>query len=68
MRVQSGLNPVDWKPMPVIGQGVREIGVRYRSQYRVFYIAEFSDAIYVLSAFIKKTQRTPKAEIDLARQ
>ena len=68
MKVQGGLNPVDWKPMPSVGQGVREIRDRYRSHYRVFYIAEFSDPIYVLSAFIKKTQRTPKAEINLARQ
>ena len=45
MRVQSGLNPIDWKPMPSIGQGVREIRVQYRGQYRVFYIAKFDEAI-----------------------
>ena len=68
MRIQSGLDPIDWKPMPSIGQGVREIRVQYRGQYRVFYIAKFDEAIYVRSAFINKTQRTPKSEIDLAKQ
>ena len=68
MRVQQGEDPVDWKPMQSVGQGVREIRVRYRGEYRVFYIATFDKAIYVLSAFIKKTRRTPKKEIDLARQ
>ena len=67
-RLQEGLLPKKWKPMPSIGQGVREIRVQYRGQYRVFYIAKFDEAIYVLSAFIKKTQRTPKSEIDLAKQ
>lgn len=68
MRVQDGLNPLDWKPMASVGTGVREIRVQYRGQYRVFYIATFEEAVYVLSAFHKKTQRTPKAEIDLAKK
>lgn len=68
MRVQSGLAPLDSKPMQTIGRGVREIRVQYRGQYRVFYIASFDEAVYVLSAYIKKTQRAPKTEIDLAKQ
>ncbi|MCZ6658479.1 MAG: type II toxin-antitoxin system RelE/ParE family toxin [Gammaproteobacteria bacterium] len=68
MRVQSGLTPMDSKPMQSIGPGVREIRVQYRNQYRVLYIASFDEAVYVLGAFIKKTQRTPKTEIDLAKQ
>jgi phage-related protein len=67
MRVQSGLDPVDWKPMTSVGKGAREIRVQYRGQYRVIYIAKFEEAVYVLSAFQKKTQRTPKSEIELAR-
>jgi phage-related protein len=27
-RVQQGLDPSDWKPMPAIGAGVREIRIR----------------------------------------
>ena len=68
MRIQSGMNPIDWKPVRSVGQGVREIRVQYRGQYRVFYTAKFAESIYVLSAFIKKTQRTPKAEIQLAKR
>jgi phage-related protein len=26
--VQEGMDPDDWKPMPTVGAGVREIGVR----------------------------------------
>ena len=36
--------------------------------FRVIYVAKFSEAIYVLHAFQKKAQKTPKAEIELARK
>jgi len=68
MTVQYGGEPNDFKPMPTVGAGVYEI--RYRDvqngAFRVVYVAKFSDAIYVLHAFQKKTQKTPKADIDLA--
>ena len=67
MAVQSGYDPSDWKPMNNIGQGVREIRVQYEGQYRVIYIAKFSESIYVLHAFRKKTQRTSRQDMDLAR-
>jgi phage-related protein len=55
--------------MQAIGRGVREIRVRDRSgAFRVVYLATLSDRIVVLHAFQKKTQRTPKYEIDLAAQ
>ena len=67
MAIQSGYDPSDWKPMNSIGQGVREIRVQYEGQYRVIYIAKFSESIYVLHAFRKKTQRTSRQDMDLAR-
>ena len=67
MAVQSGYEPSDWKPMSSIGPGVREIRVQYEGQYRIIYIAKFSESIYVLHAFRKKTQRTSRQDIDLAR-
>ncbi len=68
-RVQEGLEPTDCKPMPSIGLGVSEIRVREDSgAFRVIYVAKFSEAIYVLHAFQKKAQKTPKAEIELARK
>ena len=67
MAVQSGYDPSDWKPMNNIGQGVREIRVQFEGQYRVIYITKFRESIYILHAFRKKTQRTSRQDIDLAR-
>jgi phage-related protein len=64
--VQSGLDPKDWKPMPSVGADVNEIRIQAGGQWRVLYVAKFTDAVYVLHAFGKKTQRTAKADIDLA--
>ena len=68
-RVQHGLQPDDFKPMPSIGKGVEEIRVRDDTgAYRVIYTARLADAVYVLHAFQKKTQATSKRDIDLAKQ
>lgn len=67
-RVQHGLEPTDWKPMPSIGSGVREIRIMHGGQFRVIYIAKVADAVYVLHAFQKKTQKTRKQDIDAAKQ
>jgi len=34
----------------------------------VLYVAKFAEAVYILHAFEKQTRRTPKADLDLARQ
>ena len=66
-RVQRGLNPEDWKPMPSVGSGVREVRIREQSgAFRVIYIATRPEAVYVLHAFQKKTQATAKRDLDLA--
>ena len=61
-RVQQGLDPDDWKPMPTIGPGVREIRIHTDLEHRVFYVATFADAVYVLHAFEKRTRKTPKRD------
>jgi phage-related protein len=66
-RVQQGLEPNDWKPMPTVGPGVREIRVRTGLEHRVFYVAAFVDGVYVLHAFKKRTRKTAKHDLDLAR-
>jgi phage-related protein len=66
-QVQCGLEPSDSKPMRVIGPGVREIRVRTGREHRVIYIAKFEESVYVLHAFEKKTRRTARADIELAR-
>jgi phage-related protein len=66
-RVQRGLDPDDWRPMPSIGAGVREIRVRERAgAFRVIYVASFADAVYVLHAFQKKARQTARRDLDLA--
>lgn len=63
--VQQGVDPRDWKPMPDVGKGVREIRIRDQAgAFRVFYVVESGDAVYVLHAFQKKTQRTSKQDLD----
>ena|ERR1035438_7673157 len=66
-QVQKGLDPSDWKPMPTIGAGVREIRIRNGiGAYRVIYIATLADAIHVLHAFQKKSQKTSQRDLALA--
>ncbi len=68
MRVQYGGTPADFKSMPAVGSGAYEIRVRDASgAFRAIYVAKFGDAIYVLHAFQKKTQKTSKADLDIAR-
>ena len=66
--VQAGLEPFDWKPMPIVGLGVNEIRVRLGGAYRVIYVAKFLEAVYVLHAFQKKSRKTARTDIDLARR
>ena len=67
-KVQRGLQPDDFKPMPTIGRGVEEIRIRDDSGiYRVIYTARLADAVLVLHAFEKKTQRTSQRDIEIAK-
>ncbi len=67
-KVQRGLMPDNWKPMKTVGAGVCEIRAKDEAGiYRVIYIATFAEAVYVLHAFQKKTQKTAKSDLELAR-
>ena len=67
-KVQEGREPANWKPMSSVGSGVREIRVKEESgAYRVIYVADLKDAVYVLHCFVKKSERTSKPDIDLAK-
>ncbi len=66
-QVQNGQEPDDWKPMNTVGQGVKEIRIRdVTGAFRVIYVAKFADAVYVLHCFQKKTEKTNKADLELA--
>ena len=66
--IQQGDIASDFKPMPVVGKGVEEIRIRTQDAYRVFYIAKFEEAIYVLHVFQKKTQKTSQKDIEQGQQ
>jgi len=66
--VQNGLEPSDWRPMQVIGAGVKEIRIHVLGEWRVIYVARLREAVYVLHAFQKKTRKTSQHDIELARQ
>ena len=67
--VQVGRDPDDWKPMSTVGPGACEIRVRDQAgAFRVIYVARFEDAVYVLHAFQKKSQKTSQADVRLARR
>jgi phage-related protein len=67
-RVQQGLMPSDWKPMRTVGPGVMEIRLHTGLEHRVFYVARFEEAVYVLHAFEKRTRQTTQADIELAKK
>ncbi len=67
-RLQRGYDPEDWKPMPSVGKGVREVRIRDEAgAFRVIYLAKLEDAVYVLHCFQKKTRKTAAGDIELAR-
>jgi phage-related protein len=37
-------------------------------EWRVLYVAKFEDAVYVLHAFQKKSRKTRREDIEIARQ
>ena len=51
-----------------LGGGLIELRVRGKQEVRVFYAFEIGKRIYLLHGFIKKTQTTPKKDLDIARQ
>ena len=57
------------RPMPPVAHGVCELRLHSGDgQFRTFYFTASAKGILVLHAFVKKTQRTPPSEIQLARK
>jgi phage-related protein len=54
--------------MASVGIGVSEIRIHTGTEHRIFFIARFRDAVYVLHAFQKRTRKTAKKDIELARR
>jgi len=66
--IQRGLEPCDWKPMPSIGRGVKEIRIHVLGEWRIIYVAKFEDAVHVLHSFQKKTKKINQHDIEIARK
>jgi phage-related protein len=63
-RVQCGLDPNDWKPMTSVGSGVKEVRVRDEAGiFGMIYLATRPEGVH---CFQKKTQRTSRADLELA--
>ena len=54
--------------MTTVGSGVREIRIQAGTAHRVFYVARFAEAVYVLHAFEKRTRKTAKRDLEVARE
>jgi phage-related protein len=53
--------------MTSIGSGVIEIRIHTDVEHRIFYVAKFEEAVYVLHAFQKKGNKTSQRDIALGR-
>ena len=51
-----------------LGKGLVELRVRGKREVRIFYVYISGRRIIVLHGFIKKTQATPKKELEIARK
>jgi phage-related protein len=57
------------RPMPGVSAGVWELRVKGEDgSYRAFYYTASAEGVLVFHAFVKKTQRTPPLEIEVARK
>ena len=67
-KLQRGKEPLDWKPMSSIGRGVKELRIHCENEYRIIYLAQRPEGIYILHSFVKKTQKTSPNDIELAKR
>ncbi len=62
--VQTGKDPLDWKPFPCSEQGVKELRTEVTEGfYRVVYYLKIQGCVVVLHAFQKSKRRTDKKDV-----
>lgn len=70
--VQTGQHPPSGKPLKGFGSGVIELVEDFDGDtYRAVYTLRFSEAVYVLHAFKKKSKqggKTPQSDINLIKR
>lgn len=66
--LQFGNEPKNAEGLPRVGAGAFEVKFKDKDGwYRVILVSKFDKAIYILHSFKKKTNETPKSDIDLAK-
>ena len=67
-RLQEGDRPLHSRPMPSIGIRVYELKEQdERAWYRVIYLAKIRNRIYILHCFEKKSAKTGKNDLAIAK-
>ncbi len=57
------------RPLFAINRGLHELRLKDRSgTYRVFYFIKRGDGIYIIHAFVKKTQDLPQKELEIVKK
>lgn len=54
--------------MTSIGNGVKELRIHCENEYRIIYLAQRPEGIYILHSFTKKTEKTSPKDIQLAKK
>jgi len=54
--------------MQALGSSVQEIRIRTGLDHRVLYVAKFAEGVYVLHGFEKRTQKSARRDIEIARK
>ena len=69
--VQKGISlalPLS-RPMPSVAVGVHELRIKDdNAAVRVFYFVKLPEAVVIFHGFQKKTQKTPKREIEIGQK
>lgn len=67
-RLQEGTEPIDWKPLPTVGSGVIEVRTHANGEQRTVVVARFAETLYVLHVFEKKSRKTSRHDLEVARR
>jgi phage-related protein len=68
-QLEQHLQPQNSKPMPSIGQGVFELkDGDDKTWYRLVYLTEIDNVIYVLHCFEKPGRKTPRNDLKIAKK
>ena len=66
-RLQVGVKPLGSRPMPSVGKRVYELRqMDDRGWYRVIYLGKVGNRLHMLHAFIKKSAKTSRNDLQIA--